>query len=191
MIDQLSYPLISLAGITRQLLSVRPICQEMEEFLCDSPEGLSENERSDFHSDIVFRDISFHYDKQSPVLEDFHAVLEKGKKYLWKGPSGCGKTTAVNLLLGYYAPTRGTIEIDGVALKPFQNIYSCVRCFGKRKEIPLERAQRMRKNHSSQFASWLLRPYPGYYRNRRGCSETFSEHLFLRYCGTSGSGIIS
>lgn len=126
MIDQLSYPLISLAGITRQLLSVRPICHEMEEFLCDSPEGLSENQLSSFHRDIVFRNISFHYDNQSPVLEDFHTVLEKGKKYLWKGPSGCGKTTAVNLLLGYYTPTRGTIEIDGIALKPFQNIYSCV-----------------------------------------------------------------
>ena len=39
MIDQLSYPLISLAGIIRQLIAVKPACAAMEEFLTAPSRG--------------------------------------------------------------------------------------------------------------------------------------------------------
>lgn len=36
MIDQLSYPLIMLANILRQLISIRPACASMEKFIHES-----------------------------------------------------------------------------------------------------------------------------------------------------------
>jgi ABC-type multidrug transport system fused ATPase/permease subunit len=49
--------------------------------------------------------------------------VKKGEKHLLKGPSGCGKTTAVNLLLRYYDPCAGTIELDGVPIEAFSGTY--------------------------------------------------------------------
>ncbi len=39
MIDQLSWPLISLAGIIRELIAIRPSCAAMEEFVLQSSES--------------------------------------------------------------------------------------------------------------------------------------------------------
>ncbi|MBQ4089897.1 MAG: ABC transporter ATP-binding protein [Clostridia bacterium] len=123
MIDQLSYPLISLARITRQLIAVRPSCAAMEEFL-QIPEPTKESWNvTKLSRDIRFRNVSFSYDSQRSILNRFDLTISKGKRYLLKGPSGCGKTTAINLLLKYYDVTDGSIEIDGTPLSRFGSTY--------------------------------------------------------------------
>ncbi len=126
MIDQLSYPLISLAGITRQLISVRPACVEMEKFLNAPKESNSADGIAALKRDIRFKDVSFSYDGQRDVLTSFNLTVEKGKRYLLKGPSGCGKTTAINLLLKYFKETRGAIEIDDVPLSGISGTYGLI-----------------------------------------------------------------
>ncbi len=116
MIDQLSWPLISLADITRQLLAIGPTCEAMEAFLRESGEVKPGKGTGALRESIRYRDVFFSYDGQRPILEGLNLTVEKGRRYLFKGPSGCGKTTAVNLLLGYYALDAGAIEIDGVPL---------------------------------------------------------------------------
>lgn len=126
MIDQLSYPLISLAGIIRQLVAIRPACAAMEEFL-DVPKTAQTGENVEkLKSAIRFRDVSFSYDGRRSVLDGFNLTIEKGKRYLLKGPSGCGKTTAVNLLLKYFDVSGGEIEIDGVPLERIESTYGLV-----------------------------------------------------------------
>lgn len=123
MIDQLSYPLISLAGIIRQLTAIRPTCAAMEEFL-QVPKGAdTANHVEKLKSHIRFRDVSFSYDGRQAVLDGFHLTIQKGKRYLLKGPSGCGKTTAVNLLLKYFDVGGGSIEIDGIPLEKVGSTY--------------------------------------------------------------------
>lgn len=122
MIDQLSWPLISLAGIIRQLLAITPTCREMEHFLAASgPEQCIE--QTQLRSDICFRDVTFSYDGERSILDHFDLTIERGKRYLLKGPSGCGKTTAVNLLLQYFRPSSGSIELDGVPIDRFGSTY--------------------------------------------------------------------
>lgn len=123
MIDQLSWPLISLANIIRQLLSVKPVCKAMEDFLQEPPETQTAANPQTLRSDIRFREVSFSYDGQRPVLDRFSLTVKRGEKCLLKGPSGCGKTTAVNLLLRYFSATRGSIELDGVPIEEFGSTY--------------------------------------------------------------------
>ena len=123
MIDQLSYPLISLAGIIRQLIAIRPACDAMAEFLRAADAGTA-GEGMVLESEIRFRGVSFAYDPGRQILQDFDLTVEKGKRYLLKGPSGCGKTTAVNLLLGYYDVTGGSIEIDGIPIEKAGDPYA-------------------------------------------------------------------
>ncbi|MBO5869784.1 MAG: ABC transporter ATP-binding protein [Clostridia bacterium] len=126
MIDQLSYPLISLAGIKRQLIAIKPTISEMEEFL-EMPEEIHGTDGVEkLNSNICFNDVSFSYDGERFVLDKFNLTIGKGKRYLLKGPSGCGKTTAINLLLKYYDTAIGKIEIDGRALDTICSTYNLI-----------------------------------------------------------------
>jgi len=123
MIDQLSYPLISLAGIIRQLVAIKPTCVSMEQFLDVPAETQTESVLKTFQKDICFRDVTFAYDGQKPILLKFNFIIEKGNRYLIQGPSGCGKTTTVNLLLRYYNADSGEIEVDGESISNVGSTY--------------------------------------------------------------------
>ena len=123
MIDQLSYPLISLAAITQQLIAIGPACAEMEGFLQEAGFEPASRTTKRLNANIQFSEVSFSYDGQRNILDGFHLTIHRGKRYLLKGPSGCGKTTAINLLLGYYRPSKGSIQIDGISLEKTGNPY--------------------------------------------------------------------
>lgn len=126
MIDQLSYPLISLAEIIRQLVAVRPACAAMEEFLRTGAPSRSGTALRTFQRDIQFRDVTFAYGHRPPILRHFDLTMKKGGRYLLRGPSGCGKTTAINLLLRYYDVNEGSIEIDGRPVQDIGSTYGCM-----------------------------------------------------------------
>lgn len=126
MIDQLSYPLIALAGITRQLISIRPACARMEEFVLEGEKQEEGRSLPAVKRKIEYKNVCFAYPGQRPILNDFSFTAEKGKRYLIKGPSGCGKTTAINLLLRYYDVKAGTITVDDTPISRFENTYDCM-----------------------------------------------------------------
>jgi ATP-binding cassette subfamily B (MDR/TAP) protein 1 len=49
-----------------------------------------------------------------PVLEGLDLKIEKGFSVALVGPSGCGKSTTMQLLLRYYDPDEGKVDIDGI-----------------------------------------------------------------------------
>jgi subfamily B ATP-binding cassette protein MsbA len=65
---------------------------------------------------IRFRGVDFAYDKQ-PVLQEIDLEIRRGMKLGVAGENGSGKSTLVNLLLRFYDPTAGTVEIDGTNLR--------------------------------------------------------------------------
>jgi NitT/TauT family transport system ATP-binding protein len=64
---------------------------------------------------LTLRDVWMEYPGQI-VLERINLQLGPGEFCAIVGPSGCGKTTLLRLLLSTERPTRGAIELDGVAL---------------------------------------------------------------------------
>ncbi len=127
MIDQLSYPLIALATIIRQIVAIRPACRSMEQFIAEGESAKGERSLAAVASGIEYRNVTFSYpDSARPVLERLDLTLRKGCRYLLQGPSGCGKTTAINLLLRYYDVDGGTITVDGTPLSAFDSTYGCM-----------------------------------------------------------------
>lgn len=127
MIDQLSYPLISLADILRALISIRPACQSMQRFLAEGDTPAGTHPLPAVHREICYDAVTFAYPGASrPILQDVTYTMRKGCRYLLKGPSGCGKTTVVNLLLRYYDVDSGRITADGVPLSDYDSTYGCV-----------------------------------------------------------------
>ena len=65
-----------------------------------------------FQDRIELKGVSFAYDSKI-VLENLSLTIPKGSRIAFVGPSGSGKTTLVDLICGFYRPTRGEIYIDG------------------------------------------------------------------------------
>lgn len=70
--------------------------------------------------EIAFRNVSFEYTKNHPVLHDVTFELPAGSRLGVVGPTGSGKTTLSTLLLRLFDPTSGTITLDGVDLKDYK-----------------------------------------------------------------------
>ena len=125
MIDQLSYPLISLAEIIRQLVAIKPSCEAMDKFIIEAEGTRQGKSLLKLDREIKYSNVSFAYPDGPVILKNFNFLAKKGKHYLIKGPSGCGKTTIVNMILKYYNPTKGDIEFDGISIKDYSNTYDC------------------------------------------------------------------
>lgn len=63
--------------------------------------------------ELEFKDMSFSYSKNKPVLKDISLTVPPHTKTALVGESGEGKTTLTNLLMRLYEPESGTIAIDG------------------------------------------------------------------------------
>lgn len=75
----------------------------------DAPDAVSLPE---IRGDVVFKDVSFSYDGQAPVLNHINLKVKAGESIALVGPSGVGKTTLVSLLTRFYNVTGGEITID-------------------------------------------------------------------------------
>ena len=58
--------------------------------------------KDEIFGEIEFRNITFSYDGNKNVLDNFNLKVEPGKKIALVGESGCGKSTVVNLLERIY-----------------------------------------------------------------------------------------
>jgi ATP-binding cassette subfamily B protein len=66
---------------------------------------------------IEFKDVSFAYDEERPILKNFSFSLEAGEKIAIVGSSGAGKSTLAKLVFRFYDVTQGQILIDGQSIK--------------------------------------------------------------------------
>ncbi|OLD38769.1 MAG: xenobiotic-transporting ATPase [Candidatus Rokubacteria bacterium 13_1_40CM_2_68_8] len=69
---------------------------------------------------IVFREVSFAYGPDRPVLHQVSFDIDPGRRVGIAGETGAGKTTLVSLLLRFYDPTSGLILLDGVDLRDYR-----------------------------------------------------------------------
>ncbi len=67
--------------------------------------------------EVVFKDVSFRYVNDQPLIENFNLIVKPGQTVAIVGPTGAGKTTLVNLIMRFYEIDSGTITLDGVDTK--------------------------------------------------------------------------
>lgn len=67
---------------------------------------------------VVFDSVGFNYPSRpdEQALTDLSFTLEPGETVALVGPSGAGKTTVLQLLLRFYDPQAGSIQLDGTAI---------------------------------------------------------------------------
>ena len=79
------------------------------------PEKLnSDGTGADASKEICFKNVSFSYSPDQPVLNSVNLTLPPGSTTGIAGRSGRGKTTLVDLLLGLLTPDSGVITAGGI-----------------------------------------------------------------------------
>ncbi|MBP5973248.1 ABC transporter ATP-binding protein [Brasilonema sp. CT11] len=72
-------------------------------------------------SGIVFNHVSFQYSTTTrQALKDINLIIRPGEVVALVGENGSGKTSLIKLLCRLYAPTSGSITIDGIDLSQFK-----------------------------------------------------------------------
>jgi len=66
-----------------------------------------------FERDIRFDNVGFSYATRDGVLKDVSIIIPKNKVVAIVGESGSGKSTIADIFLRLYAPTQGSISVDG------------------------------------------------------------------------------
>ncbi|MBT2521023.1 ABC transporter ATP-binding protein [Arthrobacter sp. ISL-28] len=114
---EFTQPLGQMAGMANMLQSGVASAERVFEFL-DADEQDAETAtrhlpaKTDGH--VEFRDVSFSYTEDKPLIENLSFTAEPGHTVAIVGPTGAGKTTLVNLVMRFYELNSGSITLDGV-----------------------------------------------------------------------------
>ena len=73
--------------------------------------------------EINFKDVSFAYNDQNPVLKNISLNVNSGKTIAIVGSTGSGKTSIINVLCRFYEYQSGEILLDGVDIRSYNLDY--------------------------------------------------------------------
>lgn len=114
--SRMSQPMLRLVGLWQEFQQANISVKRLGDILDmpTEPIALSPQREGDGQGRIDIRDISFRYSEQHPWLyRNFNVSFKPGHLTVIMGPSGCGKSTLAKLLLGFYQPDDGQIQLDG------------------------------------------------------------------------------
>jgi len=118
--SRMSQPMLRLASLWQEFQQANIAVKRLGDIM-DAPAepyALAPSRGADGKGEIAIRDLGFRYAPEQPWLfKDLGLSLKPGKLTVLTGPSGSGKSTLAKLLLGFYQPEEGSIEIDGRDLR--------------------------------------------------------------------------
>lgn len=122
-IGQMNVPLQRLIGFVRMAQDAQLSLERLGEIHEMKDEEIAADHlREDLvdNADLKIEQLSFAYNELTgKVLEDIDLVIPHAKMTAIVGASGSGKTTLIKLLLGFYEPTSGRIQLGGHSLASF------------------------------------------------------------------------
>ena len=114
---QFTFPIIQTASIANVLQSAAASAERVFELL-DEPEEIADPASpiliADARGNVGFKDVSFRYEPDKPLIDDLNLDVKAGHTIAIVGPTGAGKTTLVNLLMRFYEIDGGQISVEGV-----------------------------------------------------------------------------
>ncbi len=118
----LTRPVGSLANLYGQLQVARGALQRLEAFLGKEIEpGYRQGQELDRAAGaITITGLGFAYPRRAQVLDGLNLSIKPGEIVALTGPNGEGKSTLVQLLLRFYEPQSGKIELDGTNIADLQ-----------------------------------------------------------------------
>jgi ATP-binding cassette subfamily C protein LapB len=111
-------PFSQVAGLISNFTNVKSSYKTLNDIMqmpVERERGHQFIQNENIEGNIVFENVSFTYpDEERPALDDVSFTINKGEHVGILGKIGSGKSTIQKLIMGLYAPTEGSITIDGI-----------------------------------------------------------------------------
>lgn len=112
-------PVKSLIDLQPEMQTAIVAAERLNDVLDVPIESTENREAEDLKGDIICKNICFRYGYRDLVLNDLSIKFNAGSKTAIIGESGSGKTTLAKLLMGFYTPECGSIDIGGQSLSDY------------------------------------------------------------------------
>lgn len=113
--SQFNGPLNQIASLIQNLAEVSSNLERVFDTI-DYPVSIKDKEGSitleNVKGKIDFNNITFAYEDDNNILENFDLHVKPGETIALVGPTGAGKTTVINMLTRFYDVQKGSITID-------------------------------------------------------------------------------
>ncbi len=114
--NQYTKPFNEISGVLTELQNALACAERIFDFLSEpseSPDPEDAISLDKVEGRVSVENVSFSYDPDKKLLDNFSVEVKSGQKIAIVGPTGCGKTTFINLLMRFYDVNAGSIKIDG------------------------------------------------------------------------------
>lgn len=112
----MAMPMIQFASIGTQITEAFAGLDRIHEIMSMPTEDEEDVRRAplpEVQGEVEFKNVSFEYNKDSPVLKNISFSAPAGSTTALVGSSGSGKSTMISLVMNFIKPLSGTILIDG------------------------------------------------------------------------------
>ncbi len=114
--SQFSGPLTMIAIIVQNLAQVSSNLEQVFDTI-DYPVSIKDSDGSvtldNVSGKIDFDNVTFAYEEDVNILENFDLHVNPGETIALVGPTGAGKTTVINMLTRFYDVKAGSVRVDG------------------------------------------------------------------------------
>ncbi|UYP44111.1 Vitamin B12 import ATP-binding protein BtuD [Candidatus Lokiarchaeum ossiferum] len=105
---------------TFALIDSKPAVIQKEEFVFEKLDG-----------HLQFEDMSFYYEPEKPIFQNFNLDIKPGESIAIVGHTGAGKSSLARLLLRFYEFQKGNIIVDGknirdISLKEYRRFIGMI-----------------------------------------------------------------
>ena len=118
--NQYTKPFNEISGVMTEFQNSMACANRVFELMeepVESEEGKEIDLPEMIKGEVQFEQVSFSYQKDQSLIEDFSLEVKPGEKIAIVGPTGSGKSTLINLLMRFYEVDKGNITIDGISIK--------------------------------------------------------------------------
>ena len=107
-------PFNEISSVITELSSATACASRIFEVIdCEVEHDGNEVLETPVNGEVKIENMSFAYQPDKPLIQDFSLDVSAGQRIAIVGPTGCGKTTLINLLMRFYDVDKGEIFVDG------------------------------------------------------------------------------
>jgi subfamily B ATP-binding cassette protein MsbA len=122
-------PLVEIANIGTQITEAfagLDRIREIKRMTTEDADDAERNSLSTITGDVEFKDVSFEYNDDTPVLKHVSFVAPAGSTTALVGSSGSGKSTLISLVMAFNRPIAGQVSVDdrdleSIRLRDYRN----------------------------------------------------------------------
>lgn len=114
--NQYTKPFNEISGVITELQNAVACAGRIYEIIDEpsqTPDADNAAELENVKGEVIFNNVYFSYVADKKLIQNFTLNVKAGQRIAIVGPTGCGKTTLINLLMRFYDPNSGNIEVDG------------------------------------------------------------------------------